>query len=201
MLHQLVISSTLMLTMHAAGAAIYTCTDKSGRRHTADRPIAACAGQEHRVLNPDGSLQRILPAAMSPRERLDAERRQREAEREQFAREEAIKRDRLLLRRYPTEADHQAARQEALRQVHGSVEATERRLAELEKERKPLEARASGLAGQAMPADLKQKLDANDAMVKAQRSLVQNHELEAARINAVFDREAQRLLPMWKAAD
>ncbi len=49
-----------------------------------------------------------------------------------------------------------------------------------------------------MPADLKQRLDANEAMLKAQQSLVQNQTAEADRINARYDEEARRLAPLWK---
>ncbi|WP_418321277.1 DUF4124 domain-containing protein [Piscinibacter sakaiensis] len=198
MSHPLIIASMLVLLAHPASAAIYTCTDKNGRKHTADRPIEACLEVDQRVLNPDGSLQRIVPAAMSPRERIDAERREREAARERMARDEAIKRDRLLLRRYPTPASHEQARAEALRLVHDAVQLTQRRVEELQQARKPLEETAATFAGKPLPGDLKQKLNANDAMLKAQQSLVQNQNLEVARINAVFDKEAERLRPMWK---
>lgn len=190
----------LVLFSHTAAAAIYTCTDANGRKHTADRPVEACLAVEQRVLNADGSLKTVLPAAMSPRERIEAERRQRDAAREQMAREEAIKRDRLLLRRYPNEAAHRAARLEALRQVTNSVVATRHRVEELQGERKRLEESAASFTGKPIPPDLKQKLDANDAMLNAQRSLVRNQAIEADRINAVYDKEAQRLGPMWKAA-
>lgn len=198
MLHKLVLGSVAVMLSHAAAATIYTCTDSNGRKHTADRPIAACVGQEQRVLNPDGSLQRIVPPAMSPRERIETERRERDAQRERMALQEAIKRDRLLLRRYPTPAAHQAARIEALRLVHNSGESTKRRLDELQKARKPLDDEVAGYAAHAVPPGLKQKLNANDAMLKAQNSLVESQAIEEARINAVFDKEAERLVPIWK---
>jgi hypothetical protein len=200
MVHQLVLCSTLVLFSHSALATIYTCTDKSGRRHTADRPIEACMQVPQRVLNADGSLQRIVPAATSPSERIEIERRQRESTREQLANEEAVKRDRLLLRRYPNEAAHRAARVEALRLVHNSIASTRHRVDELQQARKQLEQSAASHADHRLPPDLKQRIDGNDAMLKAQRALVANQALEADRINAVFDKEALRLGPMWKAA-
>ncbi len=198
MLRILVLSGVFVLLSQSAFATIYSCTDKNGRRHTSDRPIAACLDQKQRVLKPDGSLKTILPAAMSPRERMEAEQREREAAREQMARQESIKRDRMLLRRYPDEARHQAARMNALNLVHTSIEATQRRLEALRKDRKPLLDKAAAHQGTAMPGQLKQQLNANDAMLQAQQSLVQNQTLEAARINALYDKEATRLGPMWR---
>lgn len=37
------------------GGGIYACTDASGRRITADRPIASCVDREQRVLGNTGS--------------------------------------------------------------------------------------------------------------------------------------------------
>ncbi len=198
MLRILVLTGSLLLAQ-SASATIYACTDKNGRRHTSDRPIADCLDREQRVLKSDGSLKTMLPPAMSPEERLLHEQRQREAERDRLARQEAIKRDRLLLRRYPTRASHEAARLDALNLVNTSVEATQRRLDDLKKERKPLLDEAEFYQGKAMPAKLKQQLNANDAMCQAQESLVQNQALEAARINALYDNEAKRLGPMWNS--
>ncbi len=198
MLQQLAFGAALALATTCASAAIYTCTDKSGRRHTADRPIAACLGQEHRVLNHDGSVKTIVPAALSPHERHAADERARDAERERTAREEAVKRDRLLLRRYPTARAHAAARGDALAAVRTAVDASERRITQLEAERKRLQDEATFHEGKPLPAKLKQQFDANEAMLKAQQSLVQSQAIETARINSLFDEEAARLQPLWQ---
>ena len=51
-----------------------------------------------------------------------------------------------------------------------------------------------------LPAKLKQKFDASDAMLKAQQTLLQNQAVENERINSRFDAEKVRLEPMWKGA-
>lgn len=198
MLRPLIFGCVIALLAQPAAASIFSCTDKNGRRHTADRPIADCLDQQQRILNPDGSVKAILPAALSPRERNAAEGREREAERVRTAAQESIKRDRLLLRRYPNAAQHQAARDDALRLVNASIEATRQRIEALQTARQPLQVAAARFEGKSMPADLKQKLNANDAMQKAQRSLEQNQSLEAERINRRYDEEVARLTPFWK---
>jgi hypothetical protein len=181
-----------------AGAAVYVCTDASGRRHTADRPIAACSDREQRVLNADGSLNRIVPPAVSDQQRVLDERRRQELERERTLRTEAAQRDRSLLRRYPDERAHQAARASALHTVTQSIEATQRRIEALQKERKPLNDEASFYEGKPLPVKLKRQFDANDAAMQAQRALVQNQEIESKRIHAMFDAELERLRALWK---
>ncbi len=198
MLRTLIVSSVLVLLAQTAVASIYTCTDKNGRRHNSDRPIVDCLDQQQRILKPDGSLKTIVQPAMSPQERGVAEAREREAERGRRAEQEKIKRDRMLLRRYPNPATHQAARVEALRLVNTSLEATQHRIQDLQNDRKPLTAEAARLGNKALPADLKQKLNANEAMQKAQQSLVQNQTSEADRINQRYDDEVARLAPLWK---
>lgn len=193
-------AAALVLSSTTAIAAIYTCTDKSGRRHTADRPIPACLGEEHRVLKSDGSVKKVVPAAMSPQERRAADERARVAERERAERDEAIKRDRLLLRRYPTREALAAARDDALAAVRTAVELSKRRILQLQAERKPLIDEATFHEGKPLPATLKQKFDANDAMLKAQETMVQNQAVEIERINSRFNDEQQRLEPLWRGA-
>ncbi len=200
MLRILIYGGLLALLAQSASASIYSCTDKNGRRHTSDRPIADCLNQQQRILKPDGSLKTLLPAAMSPQERSAAEDREREAERDRMAELERIKRERMLLRRYPNPDSHQAARVEALRLVNTSLETTRKRVEALQNERKRLAAEAARQGSGALPADLKKKLDANEAMQKAQQSLVQNQTVEADRINRRYDEEVRRLTPLWKGA-
>ena len=51
-----------------------------------------------------------------------------------------------------------------------------------------------------MPHKLKLALDANDASLEAQRSLVQNQQTEVVRINALYDTELARLKKLWAGA-
>jgi hypothetical protein len=52
-----------MLCSASHAGTIYTCVDAEGRKHSSGRPIPECAGVEQRVLNKDGSLQRVVPPA------------------------------------------------------------------------------------------------------------------------------------------
>jgi hypothetical protein len=51
-----------------------------------------------------------------------------------------------------------------------------------------------------LPSALKQKIDANDAALEAQRSIAQNAQTELGRINRNFDLERDRLRKLWGGA-
>lgn len=180
-----------------AGRGIYTCTTPDGRRLTGDRPIPECLGREQRILNADGSTRSILPPFLSPEERAAKEAAERRAAAERIAQQDAIRRDRLLMQRYPNEASHQRARTLALEDAQKSVRGSERRVKDLTAERKPLLDEAEFYKGKALPPKLKQQLDANDAAVEAQKTLIENQKAEVVRINGVFDAELKRLRKLW----
>lgn len=179
---------------------IYSCIDAKGRRITSDRPVPECHTRDQRVLNADGSVKTILPPASTVQERAEQEALERKLATEGLARQEALRRDRNLLRRFPDEASHNNARRAALDDVQKSVDRSERRLSALASERKPLEDEAEFYKGTVMPSKLRLQIDANDASVEAQRSLVQNQQSEMMRINALYDVELSRLKRLWAGA-
>jgi len=183
-----------------AGDAIFTCVDANGKRLTSDRLIAECMGREQRVLNRDGSLQRVVPPAMTADERTDFEARESRRVAEQKAQQEAVRRDRNLMLRFPNEAAHAKAREAALDDIRQAVQNSEARFKVLAAERKPLMEEAEFYLGKTLPARLKQQLDANDAATAAQRSLVQTQQAEIERINALYDVELARLKRLWAGA-
>jgi len=184
----------------AAAAPIYSCTDASGKTLTSDRPIAECANREQRLLNADGSVRRIVPPTPTADERAEAEAAERRAAAERAAQQDAVRRDRNLMIRFPNEAAHRRAREAALDDVRKAVHSSEERLKLLDAERKPLLNEAEFYTGQPLPGKLKQALDANDAAVEAQRTLVQNQQAEVVRINSLYDAELERLKRLWAGA-
>jgi hypothetical protein len=184
----------------AGGAPIYTCVDASGKRLTSDRPIVECSAREQRVLNADGSVKRIVPPTLTATERGDAEARERDAAAERARQQEAVRRDRNLLGRYPNEATHRKARELALDDLRKALRRSEERLAALAVERKPLASEAEFYVGKALPLKLRIALDANDASVDAQKSLLQNQQVEAMRIDLLYDAELERLKKLWGGA-
>jgi hypothetical protein len=201
---RLVLPLLLLMTAATAGAqktsTIFTCVDANGKRYTSDRPIAECLTREQQILNRDGSVRQVLPPSMTADERAAADARQRvEAER-RAAQQEAVRRDRNLMQRYPTEAAHKKAREAGLEPVRRSLKLSETRLELLAKERKPLDNEAEFYAGKQLPAKLRQQIDGNEAAVSAQQSLMATQRAELDRINGLFDLELERLRKLWAGA-
>jgi hypothetical protein len=181
----------------APRAQIYSCVDANGKKLISDNPIPACNSREQRVLNADGSVKEVRRPTMTADERAEYEAREREAAAERSRRLEESRADRNLQARYPTELAHRKARDADVEFVAKSLRISQARLAALAAERKPLTSESEFYVGKPLPIKLKQALDANDAAVDAQRSLVQNQELEILRIGQRFDAELARLRLLW----
>jgi hypothetical protein len=184
----------------APGGGIYSCTDASGRRLTSDRPIPECVHREQQLLNRDGSLRAVIPPTLTPDERAEKEARERKAAEARAAHQDAIRRDRNLMQRFPNEAAHQRAREAAAEPVRLAIRNTESRLRDLAAERKPLLNEAEFYPDRPLPPGLRQQIDANDAAMEAQRSLATNQIAELDRINALYDAELERLRRLWAGA-
>ncbi|WP_294639398.1 DUF4124 domain-containing protein [uncultured Aquabacterium sp.] len=182
------------------GGGIYSCVDASGKRHTSDRPIPECLDREQRVLNRDGSQRQVLPPRMNAEERAAEEERQRQRAQAEAARKDAIRRDRNLMLRYPNEAAHQRAREAALDDLRKAIASSERQVAQLQDERKGLQAETEFYKGKRLPPKLKSQLDANEAQQQAQRDIILNQQAEMGRINAFYDTELTRLRKLWAGA-
>jgi hypothetical protein len=203
---------TLLLALAAAGTAlaqtkkpdpgaIFTCTSAAGKRLTSDRPISECLDREQRVLNKDGSLRMIMPPSLTADERAAMEEAEKRKQQERVAKLDAVRRDRNLVARYPNEAVHGKAREAALEPVRSAIESSERRLVELEKERKPLLAEAEFYEGKALPPKLKRQMESVDVSIQAQRATVATQQSEVSRINANYDAELARLKKLWGGAE
>jgi hypothetical protein len=196
------LSAVVLAVVGAAAwsAPIYTCIDANGKKLTSDRPIPECTTRDQRVLNADGSIKQVVPPTLTSEERAEQEARERQAAAERAQQQDAIRRDRNLVARFPTEAAHNKARNAALDDVKASLQRSERRLADLATERKPLLDEAEFYIGKPMPAKLKQQLEANDTATEAAHVLSQNQQAEIVRINALYDAELARLRRLWAGA-
>jgi hypothetical protein len=180
-----------------AAGGIYTCTTPDGRRLTSDRPIPECMTREQRVLNRDGSVRGVYPPSLTADERAEREARDRAAQAEKLQQQDAVRRDRNMMARYPNEGVHHKAREAALDTVRVAMKNSENRIRELAQERKPLESEAEFYAGKTLPPKLKQQLEANEVAIEAQRVAIQNQEAELTRINKLYDAELDRLKKLW----
>jgi hypothetical protein len=179
---------------------VFTCVDGAGRNLTSDRLIAQCMDREQRLLAKDGTLIRIIPAQLTADERAEKEAREKRIAAEKQARAEAVRRDRLLLERYPDQATHEKAREAALDDVRAATQLSRARVAELVRERKPLDEEAEFYKGKPLPAKLKAQIDANDAAAAAQADAQATQRAEMDRIGKRFDDELALLKRLWAGA-
>lgn len=179
---------------------VFTCVNAAGRVITSDRLIGECMDREQRLLAKDGTLLRIVPPSLTADERAEKEARERRLAAEKLAKAAAVRRDRLLLERYPSEAEHRRARTSALEAMLAATKASEARIVELARERKPLLEEAEFYSAKTMPAKLKQQLESNDAAVAAQRDVQVQQAGEMERIGARFDAELAHLKRLWAGA-
>lgn len=192
-----VLSTSLAADQTGSSPTIYSCTDNKGRRHTSDRPIPDCLDREHRLLNANGSLRSVMPAAMTPVQAADQEAREQQAAKERATALDIARRERSLLLRFPNQAAHDAARSKALNNVQEYIALSQKRLATLTQERQVLDKDVASLKGKPVPLKLRQQINANEAGAQAQKDLVQTQTQELTRLNGLFDAELSVLQRLW----
>ena len=179
---------------------VFTCVNAAGRSLTSDRLIGECMDREQRVLSRDGTLLRVVPPSLTADERADKEARDRNTAAEREPRSEAVRRDRNLMQRFPNVAAHQKAREQALEVTQFAITQSEARLADLDRERKPLIEETEFYKGKTMPGKLKGQLDANDAATSAQKELLVQQKGELERASKLYDMELAHLKKLWAGA-
>jgi hypothetical protein len=199
----LTIASTLAFAQQKAPRSSYTCV-VNGKKIVSDRLIPECNNIEQRELNSDGSTKRLVRPPMTPDEREEAEKKDLDDKIKVAAFNDAVRRDRNLLQRYPDEASHQKAREKALDEFRVSEKNSNARITALLEDKKKLDEEklfyVNEKVKKPLPTTLKQKIDANDAALEAQRSISQNARTELDRINRNYDLELDRLRKLWGGA-
>lgn len=181
------------------GGGIYACTDASGRRITADRPIASCVDREQRVLGNTGVELRRVGPTLTDQERsaLEAKRRQDQAEQQRLREERS--RDRAMLARFPNQGVHDAARAEAISQVNDVIGVAQQRQVDLKERRRKLNTELEFYQNdpKKAPANLRRQLDDNTDSQAEQQRFIKQQEEEKQRISQRFDTELQQLRKLW----
>ncbi|MEN9905384.1 MAG: hypothetical protein RLZZ555_1949 [Pseudomonadota bacterium] len=184
-------------------SSIYTCTDATGRRITSDRPIPECMGTVQRELNPSGGLRRVMPPALTASERArETERQRLEAERKARLEEEK-RRNHALVMRYPDQATHDRARQEALDQIDGVTASVRQRLDRLEQQHREIAAELEFYRRDPSraPAWLDKLEQENTRQRKLQAAYLAEQQRERERMVKAYDDELARLRELWQRTE
>ena len=181
------------------GGGIYACTDASGRRITADRPIASCVDREQRVLGNTGVELRRVGPTLTDQERSALESKRRQDQSEQQRLREERSRDRAMLARFPNQGVHDAARAEAISQVNDVIGVAQQRQVDLKERRRKLNTELEFYQNdpKKAPANLRRQLDDNTDSQAEQQRFIKQQEEEKQRISQRFDAELQQLRKLW----
>jgi len=187
-----------VLPVHAQ--KIYTCTDSNGRRLTSDRPIDACVDREQRVIDGTGTVRRVVGPTLTENERAALEAKRQQELKEQTRINEARRRARALLARYPSEERHNLGRREALAEMNDDIAIANKRLFNLRGDRKAIDAELEPWrkTPDKAPVALQRKSADNQLLIDDQLRLIALREKEKARINEQFDGELIYLRELWK---
>lgn len=195
-----VLASTWAQTPPAGG--IYTCVDAKGRKLTADRPIPECTDREQKLLNPSGTVKTKVGPTLTAQERADQEAKEKREAEERNRSVDEKRRDRALLIRYPSKSVHDQERQEALIQIGVVIQAAQRRLDELAKQRVAIDEEMEFYKKDPTkaPAYVRRQQEENTNSQQVQRRFIGEQEAEIKRVNTRFDEELVRLRQLWAMA-
>jgi hypothetical protein len=182
-----------------AAQGIFTCIDAKGRRLTADRPIADCTDREQTELSASGLPRRKIGPTLTATELAAQEVKSRQLDEARIRASEEKRRQFALLTRYPTQSEHDKERAAAMARIDASKASANKRLRELDAQRKALDAELEfyRAAPAKMPAKLKHALTELERQTLAQHQSLADQELEKARVNSRFDEELGRLKVLW----
>ena len=180
-------------------SGIFTCTDATGRKLTSDRPIPECLDREQKVLNPSGTVRAKVGPTLTAQERAAAEVKAREEAQERALQVEEKRRERALLVRYPTKEVHDQERAQALAQVAVVIQAANRRVEELQQDRRKLDEEMEFYKKDPSraPSSIRRQIEDINESMAVQKRFIADQDNEVRRINARFDDELVPLKQLW----
>ena len=182
-----------------AQAGIYSCTDAKGRKLTSDRPIAECTDRDQKELNTSGTVKRIVKPVMTADEQRVADAKSKLEIEEQARALEEKRKDRALLLRYPARAVHDKERQEALQQIDEVIKAANKRIGELNAQRKKVDEELEFYKKDPSkaPPSLRRQFEDNNHSLGVQKRFIGDQDSEKKRVNDRFDEELVKLKTLW----
>lgn len=174
--------------MSADAAQLYRYINDNGVT-VLDRSVPPqFVGRGYEVLDMDGRVKEVIPAALSPEER----QAQRAAEQEQQRQRSA---DETLLRLYSSVADLDRAHNRQVQQIEGLIASVEAGLLTLQSQRDDVQSRAASQerAGREVDAQLLRQLDSIDAERRRLERQITANRTEIETVNAAFASRRERL--------
>jgi uncharacterized protein DUF4124 len=203
MLRKLLLTALLAFPL-AAGAQMYRCVGKDGKKYYGQNVPPQCLGQPVEQLNAQGMVTKRFDAAATAadREKKEAEEAERK-KREAISKEEG-RRNRALLATYTSEKDIDDARARALKENEAAMKDIERKIALLKQDRakaakdlKELDPKKT-TPGEKTQAE--QRVTNYDFDIKTQQELLAAKQKEVNVINARYDEDKKRYGDLTKTS-
>ena len=189
----------LLLVPGEAGAQMYRCTGKDGKKYYGESVPTQCLGQPVEQLNAQGMVVKRTDAQVTPEERAKKEAEEVERKKRETVSKEQGRRDRALLATYTNEKDIENARARALLDNEKAVKEIEARVAALKKRQDDLVKDLDFFQGKNKPpAKLQQDIKNTEIDIKGQQSLLVAKQKETDLINSRYDEDKKRYNELTK---
>lgn len=192
-------SAAAVAQTQTAPREIHTCKDEKGRTLTSDRPLPECLGREQRILNPDGSVRKVIPAPLTREQRAELEQRQAAEKAAEQRRAEERRRDLMLVSNYKTEAELDQAYIRALEVPVEALKASRNRIDEFTKALTAVRKEGEFYEGKIWPIALRSKVTEIQAGIEAEQRNINNKTEDIRRVNERFSADRTRLRQLLTA--
>jgi hypothetical protein len=186
----------------AAGAQMYRCVSKEGKKYYQSTIPVECAGQPIEQISPQGTVVRRIDPAGDEKARVEKQAADAKKKEEELATREDSRRNRALLATYTSERDIEDARsraladnQKAVSEVQTKIEAIKKRRASYDKE---MEFYKDKSGTSKAPPKLNEDIKNSEIDLNAQESLMAAKKKEVASINAKYDEDKKRYVELTK---
>jgi hypothetical protein len=176
----------LALAPIAARAEIYICKDSGGHTITSDRPVAECADRVVRVMS-GGLVRREIAAPLTPEQRRQKQVELDKLRADAAAAEEQRQLDRLLLARYQSDLDIEAARKRALQPVQDLIAAANQAIADAGKQLAAVKVESEFYKYKPLPFTLRRKQEEATRTILYEQRNIQDQSATIDDINGKYD--------------
>jgi hypothetical protein len=187
-------ASLLLAVNDAFAQRLYRWVDNDGVVHYGDRIPPEFANRDRTVLNDQAVTVGFEEGEITPEERAELDRRQAEADAEQLARNNAARRDRMLLETYLTVADIEDLRDRRLELLGSQIKVTElyltnlrKRLVALEDETAAYAPRDEAEGAEPIPENLALEMSRVVASIALYEQTLERTRREQEALRAAFD--------------
>ena len=201
MKNSFVLVSLCLLLGSAEAQVIYSCKDASGKTISSDLPMPECASRENRLLNRDGSVKQIIPAPLSPEQKLRKEAedaRNKQAEQERL---DGVQRDRALLSAYRTEAELSEAFVRLIGVPTRALRDVAARLKMIHEEITKLKAEAEFFVGKPWPLPLRRRLESVQNLIQQEERNTTEKEAEVQHLVGRYEADLRRYRALIEKAN